>query len=68
MSFDIMKMSYKELQEKPKTLQSLTGLNPVEFTILLKSFEFAWEETLALSVNNPTRQRSYGQVGSQNCH
>ena len=60
MSFDIMKMSYKELQGKPKTLQSLTGLNPAEFTILLKSFELVWGETLACSLDNPNRQRSYG--------
>ena len=60
MSFDIMKMNYRELKRKPKTLQSLTGLNPQEFSILLKSFELAWEETLALSVDHPNRQRSYG--------
>lgn len=31
MSFDIMKMRYDDLAGKPKTLQSLTGLNPMSF-------------------------------------
>ena len=60
MSFEIMKMSYGELAGKPKTLQSLTGLNPQEFSILLKSFELAWKESIASSVDNPSRQRAYG--------
>jgi hypothetical protein len=51
-----MKMSYRDLEGKPKTLQSLTGLNPQEFSILLESFELAWEKTL----DNPNRQRAYG--------
>lgn len=55
-----MKMSYRKLEGKPKTLQSLTGLNPLEFSILLESFELAWKKTLALSVDNPSRQRAYG--------
>lgn len=31
-------MSYQALKDKPKTLQSLTGLNPQEFETLLEGF------------------------------
>jgi DDE superfamily endonuclease/Helix-turn-helix of DDE superfamily endonuclease len=55
-----MKMSYRELQSKPKTLQSLTGLNPQEFECLLISFEEAWEADLSDSVEQTERQRAYG--------
>lgn len=55
-----MKMSYSELKGKPKTLQSLTGLNPQEFSILLESFELAWFESLSTHANNPNRRRAYG--------
>ncbi|MCY7407691.1 MAG: hypothetical protein LH631_10030 [Alkalinema sp. CAN_BIN05] len=55
-----MKMSYIDLEGKPKTLQSLTDLNPEEFSILLKSFELAWKEYLVSSVDAPKRQRAYG--------
>ncbi|MCY7407872.1 MAG: hypothetical protein LH631_10965 [Alkalinema sp. CAN_BIN05] len=57
-------MSYSNLEGKPKTLQSLTGLNPEEFSILLKSFELAWKEFLASSVDDPKRQRAYGAFRS----
>ena len=55
-----MRMSYGELEGKPKTLQSLTGLNPQEFSLLLESFALAWVESLVASVDNPKRQRAYG--------
>lgn len=60
MSFNMMKMSYGDLAGKPRTLQSLTGVNPQEFSDLLKSFELAWQESIASRVNNPNRQRAYG--------
>ena len=55
-----MKMTYGDLAGKPRTLQSLTGVNPQEFSDLLKSFELAWQESIASRVNNPNRQRAYG--------
>lgn len=55
-----MRMSYQELKSKPKTLQSLTGLNPQEFDHLLVSFEQAWEADLADSLEQTERQRAYG--------
>ena len=50
-----MRMSYGELVGKPKTLQSLTGLNPQEFDTLLKSFKLVWEKILESSVDHPER-------------
>ena len=55
-----MRMSYGELAGKPKTLQSLTGLNPQEFDKLLKSFQRVWEKILASNRERPERQRAYG--------
>ena len=55
-----MKMSYGDLAGKPRTLQSLTDVNPQEFSDLLKSFELAWQESIASRVNNPNGQRAYG--------
>jgi DDE superfamily endonuclease/Helix-turn-helix of DDE superfamily endonuclease len=55
-----MRMSYSDLAGKPKTLQSLTGLNPVEFSQLLEGFEVAWEESIADRAEQPQRQRAYG--------
>ena len=55
-----MRMSYGELAGKPKTLQSLTGLNPKEFDKLLKSFKLVWEGILESSLERPERQRAYG--------
>jgi hypothetical protein len=60
MSFNIMKVSYGELAGKPRTLQSLTDVNPQEFSDLLKSFEFTYKESIASRVDNPNRQRAYG--------
>ena len=55
-----MRMSYGELAGKPKTLQSLTGLNPKEFDKLLKSFKLVWEGILESSMERSERQRAYG--------
>jgi len=55
-----MKMSYSELAGKPKTLQSLTGIDPQEFSILLKSFDLAWKKSVSSIVDSPKRQRAYG--------
>ena len=53
-------MSYGELAGKPKTLQSLTGLNPKEFDKLLKSFNLVWDGILESSMERSERQRAYG--------
>jgi hypothetical protein len=55
-----MKMSDQALKDKPKTLQSLTGLNPQEFEMLLTKFESAWANEIAARVAEKTRQRGYG--------
>ena len=45
-----MRMNYVELEDKPKTLQGLKGLNSKEFDNLLKSFQLVWEEILESSL------------------
>lgn len=55
-----MRMSYNELKGKPKTLQSLTGLNPREFSILLESFKLAWLASLSARAGSQNRRRAYG--------
>ena len=55
-----MRMSYGELADQPKTLQSLTGLNPKEFNKLLKSFKLVWEGILESSLERLERQWAYG--------
>ncbi|MGV0027419.1 transposase [Phormidesmis priestleyi] len=55
-----MKMSYQELKNKPKTLQSLTGLNPQEFQTLLDKFAQAWTAYVEETFQRATRQRAYG--------
>lgn len=55
-----MKMSYQELKSKPKTLQSLTGLNPQEFEKLLGSFGIAWASYVETTFEKKERQRGYG--------
>ena len=56
-----MQMRYSQLQNKPRTLRSLTGLNPSEFNTLLSSFGTAWDsfvtETFEQRAN---RKRAYG--------
>jgi hypothetical protein len=53
-------MSYQELRNKPKTLQSLTGLNPKEFETLLESFGQAWDDHVGETLRRVSRQRAYG--------
>lgn len=55
-----MKMSYPELKGKPKTFQSLTGLNPQEFEKLLVSFGKAWSAYVEETFHRKDRQRGYG--------
>lgn len=55
-----MKITYEELQDKPRILQSLTGLNVQEFEILLCSFEKAWDEFVEETFHRKKRQRAYG--------
>jgi DDE superfamily endonuclease/Helix-turn-helix of DDE superfamily endonuclease len=55
-----MKMSYPELKNKPKTLQSLTGLNPQEFEGLLDNFGKAWAAYVSETFQSKDRQRGYG--------
>lgn len=62
-----MQMRYSQLRNKPRTLRSLTGLNPSEFDALLSSFGTAWEtfvtETFEQRAN---RKRAYG--AGRNAH
>src|SRR5512141_1857404 len=55
-----MRMSYQELKNKPRTLQSLTGLRPEEFEDLLGAFGQAWEAYVEETFERITRQRAYG--------
>jgi len=55
-----MRMSYQELKDKPRTLQSLTGINPAEFEALLEPFGKAWEAYVDETFKQTTRQRAYG--------
>jgi hypothetical protein len=55
-----MKMSYPELKSKPKTLQSLTGLKPQEFSELLDPFGAAWVAYVKETFHSKDRQRGYG--------
>ena len=55
-----MKMSYQELKDKPKTLQSMTGLNPEEFETLLEGFGQAWGAYVEETFQRKERQRAYG--------
>ena len=62
-----MQMRYSQLRNKPRTLRSLTGLNPSEFAALLSSFGTAWNrfvtETFEQRAN---RKRAYG--AGRNAH
>jgi hypothetical protein len=55
-----MKLSYGELQGKPRILQSLSGLKPDEFEILLESFGQAWEDFVHQTFHGEGRKRAYG--------
>jgi hypothetical protein len=53
-------LSYEQVQNKPRALQSLSGLNVNEFEQLLVSFEQAWQDYIEQHYNKPGRQRRYG--------
>ncbi|WP_316436478.1 transposase family protein [Leptolyngbya sp. NK1-12] len=53
-------LSYKQVQNKSRVLQSLTGLNVKEFEQLLVSFERAWQDYVEEYYIKPGRQRRYG--------
>jgi hypothetical protein len=53
-------LSYRKVQGKSNVLQSLTGLNQVEFEKLLVSFEVAWQEYIEQEYINRPRARRYG--------
>ena len=55
-----MKMQYVVLQNKPRTLRSLTGFNADEFEALLTSFGAAWDSFVREQAERPTRKRAYG--------
>ena len=55
-----MKLSDDELEGGPRILQSLTGLKPEEFEILLNSFAPAWEDFVSEIVHREGRKRAYG--------
>nr|MBD3884652.1 transposase [Phormidium tenue FACHB-886] len=55
-----MRMNYQELKNKPRTLQSLTGLHPEEFAALLEAFGKAWEAYVEETFRQVKRQRGYG--------
>jgi hypothetical protein len=55
-----MKITYEELKDKPRILQSLTGLNHQEFEALLLSFEEAWNAFVEETFQSKHRQRAYG--------
>ncbi|MEO1744576.1 MAG: transposase, partial [Cyanobacteria bacterium J06629_9] len=53
-------MQYSPLKTKPRTLRSLTGLNPSEFEALLPSFEAGWERFVTERFKQAPRKRAYG--------
>ena len=55
-----MKMTYGELQRKPRTLCSLTGLRVQEFEALLPSFAAAWDSFIQETFQREGRQRAFG--------
>lgn len=55
-----MQMQYSPLKTKPRTLRSLTGLNPSEFEALLPSFEAGWERFVTERFKQAPRKRAYG--------
>jgi DDE superfamily endonuclease/Helix-turn-helix of DDE superfamily endonuclease len=55
-----MKITFEELEGKPRILQSLTGLNHREFEALLLSFEEAWNAFVEETFQSKHRQRAYG--------
>ena len=61
-----MKMTYGELQTKPRTLCSLTGLRVKEFEALLPSFATAWDTFIQETFQREGRQRAFG--GGRKAH
>ena len=61
-----MQMQYTTLRNKPRTLRSLTGLNPSEFESLLPSFGCAWDRFVVETFERQERKRSYG--GGRKAH
>lgn len=55
-----MKMTYGELQTKPRTLCSLTGQRVEEFEALLPSFATAWDAFIQETFHREGRQRAFG--------
>ena len=53
-------LSYTKIQNKPRVLQSLTGLTVAEFESLLVSFDGAWQAYVEANYINQARLRSYG--------
>ena len=53
-------LNYSKVQGKSYVLQSLTGLNQVEFETLLKSFEVAWQAYIEQEYVQRPRARRYG--------
>lgn len=54
-------LSYRSVHNKPRVLQSLTGLKVKEFEQLLESFEQAWVANVeAHHIQGRTRKRRYG--------
>lgn len=61
-----MNITYGDLKNKPRVLQSLTGLTPQEFDALLLSFEEAWDAFVEETFQSQRRQRAYG--GGRRAH
>jgi len=61
-----MKMSFEELQDKPRVLQSLTSINVQEFATLLVSFKASWETFVQATFQREGRKRAYG--GGRTAH
>jgi len=55
-----MKMQYIALQNKPRTLRSLTGFTASEFEALLASFGAAWDGFVREQAERATRKRAHG--------
>jgi len=58
--------SYHQVQEHPKLLLAMTGLNRTEFLQLLSHFQYAWEQYVQQhDVDRDDRQRHYGAGRSE---
>jgi hypothetical protein len=59
-SLEAKMLSYAIVQNKPRVLQSLTGLTVAEFEQLLVRFEQAWQGYVKQHYLSPVRRRRYG--------